>query len=70
MDASTGKGVTAHQWVRLDQQSATGLQYWGRRVRRCSRCGVEQEQEETSWYGRIIERRWRPLVGRCKGESK
>lgn len=56
-----------HTWVRLDQQSGTGLKYWGRRVRECSTCKFQQEEEQTTWYGRIIARAWRPLAGRCKG---
>lgn len=34
--------------------------------RRCRNCGVIQQQERETWWGRTLSRKWRPLAGRCK----
>lgn len=36
--------------------------------RTCRNCGKSQTQYEQTAWGRIISRRWEPLVGRCEGK--
>lgn len=50
-----------HKW----DDVPTGI--LGPQTRRCVHCGAEQHIEEETWYMRVTARRWRPLVGRCKG---
>ena len=38
-------------------------------IRVCELCGAVQTLEVRHWYMRTIGKRWRPLVGRCKGRK-
>jgi hypothetical protein len=55
-----------HLWV-LDTSLAAFL---GPRTRTCSLCLAVQHEEQETWWGRIIARHWRPLVGRCPGKPQ
>lgn len=57
----------AHQWV----HSPNDLAHFQKpQTRTCSTCGAAQEYVVEQSWGRVVSRRWLPLVGRCKGTTR
>jgi len=55
-----------HDWER-PHYASVGEAYQAGEERVCRLCGARQKLEREYWWGRITQRRWRPLAGRCPG---
>ncbi|CAB5079709.1 hypothetical protein UFOVP141_29 [uncultured Caudovirales phage] len=59
--------MTAHAWVDGPYDNKFHRMMGGSKVRTCSLCGKTQHEKVDTAWGRVIGRRWIPLVGRCIG---
>jgi hypothetical protein len=55
-----------HDWAPPEYANPAEA-YQAPEERICGLCGARQQLERDYWWGRIVGRRWRPLVGRCPG---
>lgn len=56
----------AHEWI---QPPRTAAAFLNPPDRVCTKCGARQELEVDYAWGRVVSRRWMPLVGRCPGKK-
>ncbi len=56
----------AHDWISPRRTVADFLKP---EARVCSLCGARQELYVDQEWGRVVSRRWLPLVGRCRGKK-
>ncbi len=60
-----------HDWDDwwADPRKTPAQVFMSQRERHCRNCGATQHQEIEHSWGRVVGRRWTPLVGRCKGDA-
>lgn len=58
-----------HNWEILTATQADVAAYGWEERRRCTNCGLVQQIERDTMWMRTVSKRWRPLVGRCKGRQ-
>lgn len=57
-----------HNWI--DNNSKDYNRILEDKMRKCINCGEEQVFVSTGTWMRIGQRRWEPLVGKCKGTKE
>lgn len=61
----------AHRWSQYRPSELSNAELFMQEpYRRCENCGVVQQLHKDYSWGKVISRKWLPLVGRCKGEFK